>query len=195
MARTTLTPTVMNPQNAANLAALDLTALAAAGTAPSGTGTGNGVQFYNSPGQTWLVVSLGTTASTPTIAAGAISAAVTLNALTVSHISLLGPFYAAMYLSGTVQLVGVDFSSITNVLCAAVQMGSMFLSVHPHVAAKQNFELRIRFQMTTAQVARELTSVISANLAVLGADAEAELWSLVPPVRLSEEAQRESRAD
>lgn len=126
MARTTLTPVLVSPQNSANLAALDLTALAALGVAPGGTGAGNGVQFYNSPGQTLLVVSLGTTVSTPTIAAGVISAAVALNALTVSHISVLGPFYSAMFLSGGQQMVGVDFSSVTNVLCTAAQLAGIF---------------------------------------------------------------------
>lgn len=126
MARTTLTPVLINPQNSGNLNALDLTALAALGVAPGGTGTGNGVQFFNSPGQTLLVVSLGSTASTPTIAAGVIAAAVTLNALTVNHISVLGNFYSAMFLAGGNDFVGVDFSSVTGVLCTAVQCAPVF---------------------------------------------------------------------
>jgi hypothetical protein len=125
MARTTLTPVILSPQSAANLSAANFTALAAAGTAPAGTGTGNGVQFYNSPGQTLLLVSVGTTVTTPTIAAGAISAAVTLNALTVSTLEVLGAFWSAMFLAGT-QNVAVDFSSITNILCRAVQLGSIY---------------------------------------------------------------------
>jgi hypothetical protein len=125
VARTTLTPVILNPQQASNLSAANFTALAAAGTAPAGTGTGNGVQFYNSPGQTLLLVSVGTTATTPTIAAGAISAAVTLSALTVSTLEVLGAFWSAMFLVGT-QNVGVDFSSVTNILCRAVQLGSIY---------------------------------------------------------------------
>jgi hypothetical protein len=125
MARTTLVPVLMPPQAAANLAALNLTAIAAAGVAPAGTGTGNGVQFPNSPGQTFLLVSVGTTVTTPTIATGAVSAAVTLNALTASVLATLGPFWSAMFLAGT-QLVGVDFSSVTNIKCVAVQLGAVY---------------------------------------------------------------------
>lgn len=125
MARTTLTPVVMAPQAAANLAAFNLTTVAAAGVAPAGTGAGNGVQFYNSPGQTLLLVSVGTTVTTPTIAAGAVSAAVVLTALVASDLATLGPFWSAMFLTGT-QLVGVDFSSITNIKCVAVQIGSVY---------------------------------------------------------------------
>lgn len=125
MARTTLTPVLMSPQQASNLAAFNLTSVAAAGTAPGGTGTGNGVQFYNSPGQTWLLVSVGTTVTTPTIAAGGISAAVTLNALTASALESLGPFWSAMFLAGT-QNVGVDFSSVTNIKCVAVQLAGIY---------------------------------------------------------------------
>jgi hypothetical protein len=125
VARTTLTPVLWTPNSAANLAASNLTTLAAAGVAPAGTGTGNGVQFYNSPGQTFLLVSVGTTATTPTIAAGAVAAAVTLNALAVSALSVLPAFWSAMFLAGT-QNVGVDFSSVTNIKCVAVQMAGIY---------------------------------------------------------------------
>jgi hypothetical protein len=126
VARVTLSPVTLNPQQASNLAAQNLTSLAAAGIAPSGTGAGNGVQFFNSPGQTLLLVSVGTTATTPTIVAGTVSAAVVLTALTVSTLEVLGPFYAAMFLSLTTQMVAVDFSSITNILCTAVQLAGIY---------------------------------------------------------------------
>lgn len=126
MARTLLTPQLINPQNAANLTAFNVTTVAAAGVAPAGTGTGNGVQFFCSPGQTLLLVSLGSTPSTPTIAAGAVSAAFTLNPLVVNDLSILGSFYSAMFLPGGGQLVGVDFSSITNVKCVALQLAGIY---------------------------------------------------------------------
>lgn len=125
MARATLVPVVMAAQNAANLASLNLTTAAAAGTAPSGTGTGNGVQFPNSPGQTFLLVSVGGTATTPTIAVGAVSAAVTLTALTINDLSVIGPFWSAMFLTGTVT-VGVDFSSVTSIKCVAIQLAGVY---------------------------------------------------------------------
>jgi hypothetical protein len=122
--RLTLTPVVLTPNNAANLAAANFTALAAAGHAPSGTGTGNGVQFPFSPGQTFLLVSVGSTATTPTIAAGLISAAVTLNALAVSALAVLPSFYSAMLMANG--MVGVDFSSVTGVLCTAIQLAGVY---------------------------------------------------------------------
>lgn len=125
MARTTLAPVLLSPQNAASLSAANLTTLAAAGTAPGGTGTGNGVQFYNSPGQTWLLVSVGATATTPTIAAGYLAAAVTLNALTINDLAAIGPFYSAMFLTGTTD-AGVDFSSVTSIKCVAIQLAGIF---------------------------------------------------------------------
>ena len=125
MARTVLTPVLMPPQQASNLNALNLTTIAAAGSAPGGTGTGNGVQFPNSPGQTFLLVSLGSTAATPTIAAGGIAAAVTLNALVINDLSVLGPFWSAMFLAGTVS-VGVDFSAVTSVKCVAIQLAGVY---------------------------------------------------------------------
>lgn len=125
MARTVLTPVLMSPQQASNLAALNLTTIAAAGVAPGGTGIGNGVQFANSPGQTWLLVSVGATATTPTIAVGGVAAAVTLSALAINDLSAIGPFWSAMFLPGT-QLVGVDFSSVTTIKCVAVQLAGIY---------------------------------------------------------------------
>jgi hypothetical protein len=132
MARTTLTPTILQAPNSANLTAANLTALAAAGTAP-GVGAGNGVQFVNYPSQTFLLVSVGATATTPTVAVGATlygqaSAGIVMNALTVTTVTLLGPFYSSIefLVPGTSGVIGVDFSSATSILCACIQFTGVF---------------------------------------------------------------------
>ncbi|MGA2412703.1 MAG: hypothetical protein ABSG46_20260 [Candidatus Binataceae bacterium] len=126
MARTILTPTLLT----ADSTAANLNTLATAGVAPGGTGAGNGVQFTNVPGQTFLLVQLGTTASTLTVNIGATlfglaATAFSVGPLTVSTLSLLGPFHSALDQAGTSQ-VAVDFSSVTNVLCVVLQASGVY---------------------------------------------------------------------
>jgi hypothetical protein len=126
MARTTLTPTLLT----ADQAAANLTALAAAGVAPGGTGAGNGVLFTNyGPGQTLLLVSVGSTATTFTVAVGSTlfnQAATGFSVVgTVSALNLLGPFHSALDQQGTSQ-VAVDFSNVTSVLCAVLQLSGVY---------------------------------------------------------------------
>jgi hypothetical protein len=132
MARVTLTPLILPAQNALNLAAANLTTLAAAGVAP-GVGAGNGVQFTNFPGQTVLLVSTAGTPTTPTIVIGATlygqaATGVAMTALAATALSLLGPFYsvAELQLAGTSGLSAVDFSSATAVLCVALQLSGVY---------------------------------------------------------------------
>jgi hypothetical protein len=131
VARTSLTPVILQPQSASNLTPANLTTLASGGTAPGGTGAGNGVQFVNYPGQTFLLVSMGSTASTATVAIGATlygqPAAGVPVPLTISALNLLGPFYSAaeQALIGTSGLIGIDFSSVTAVLCAVLQFAGV----------------------------------------------------------------------
>jgi len=129
MARATINPTIFGAQTALNLAAQNITALAAAGTAP-GVGAGNGVQFMNFPGQTLLLVSVGVTVTTPTIAIGTTlygqaSAGIVMSALTASALSIIGPFFSVeeLQLAGTSGLIAVDFSSATSILCSVIQLG------------------------------------------------------------------------
>jgi hypothetical protein len=120
MARTLLTATLLTPDSAA----ANLTAIAAAGTAPSASGAGNGVTLPNYPGQSFLLVSVGTTATTATVQIGTTEfgqgATGFSVALTVSALNLLGPFHTAMDQVGGI-LVAVDFNNTTAVLCAALQ--------------------------------------------------------------------------
>jgi hypothetical protein len=132
MARTGLTPVILAAQNASNLLPANFTTLASGGTAPGSTGAGNGVQFTNFPGQTLLLISVGATACTATIAVGATlygqPAAGFVVPLVLSSLNVLGPFYSAaeINLIGTSGLIGVDFSSVTAILCAAVQLAGVY---------------------------------------------------------------------
>jgi hypothetical protein len=130
MARTLLSAQLVQPQSSSNLAALNLTTLAAAGVAPAGTGAGNGVQFTNYPGQTTLLVSTSGTATTPTIVIGSTlygqaATGIVMTALATTALSLLGPFYSVEQIPpGGPQIPGIiaiDFSSVTGVLCLVLQ--------------------------------------------------------------------------
>jgi hypothetical protein len=132
MARVSLTPVIVPAASATNLTGVNLTAAAAAGVAPGGVGSGNGVQFTNFPGQTFLIVSVGLTATTPTVVIGATlygqaSTGIVMSALTVSALSLLGPFFSAGNLQGpgVAGLAAVDFSSVTTILCTALQLSGV----------------------------------------------------------------------
>jgi hypothetical protein len=126
MARVQLTPITQG----ADSIATNLTAAGAAGVAPGGAGAGNGVQFTNFPGQTILLVSVGTTPTTLTVVIGSTLFGVAatgfpVGPLTASAISIVGPFHTALDQPGT-QLVAVDFSAVTNILCVAVQLAGVF---------------------------------------------------------------------
>jgi hypothetical protein len=134
MARVTLTPTILAAQSLSNAVAANFTTLAAAGSAPSGTGVGNGVQFANFPGQTLLLISTGAaTTAAPQVVVGTTLYGQAASPITFtlgsSAINVAGPFYSAteLQLAGTSGLVAVDFlTSITNILCAAVQLSGVY---------------------------------------------------------------------
>ncbi|MHB1956711.1 MAG: hypothetical protein ACYCOU_23550 [Sulfobacillus sp.] len=126
MARVLLTPSML----AADSSAANLTALAAGGVAPGGVGAGNGVQFTNYPGQTFLLISVGTTVTTLTVVIGATlfgqaATSFSVGPLTASTLALVGPFHSALDQVGTSQ-VAVDFSSVTNILCAVLQASGVY---------------------------------------------------------------------
>lgn len=115
MALLTLTPVALpKAQGVLNVTAL-LTAL----------GTNTGVSFYNS-GREMLVVSMGTTASTPdsdifqTIQ-GATVGSVSAGTLALSAINMMGPWSSQFDTTTGSQLVEVDFSSSAGVYVALVQ--------------------------------------------------------------------------
>ena len=125
MARTLLSATLLT----ADSTSANLTAIAAAGTAPPGTGAGNGVLVTNFPGQSFLLVSVGGTATTATVTIGSTlfgqGAASFSVVLATAALSLLGPWHSALDQSGT-QQVGIDFNNVTAVLCAALLASGVF---------------------------------------------------------------------
>jgi hypothetical protein len=109
---TNLTPGGLSPTN--------LSALLAA------LGSNTGVTFPNS-GREILVVSLGTTATTPTSQIGTTVQGQPVTgesggALTVSVISVLGPYPSQFNKQDGTNTVEVDFSSQTNVSVALVRV-------------------------------------------------------------------------
>jgi hypothetical protein len=123
MARTALTSTVL----AADSVATSLTALMGS---PGTTGAGNGVTFPNVTGQTLLaILSTGTTTTLSVIVGttlfgqAATSFSVVLPATAGTYV--VGPFHSSMDIVGSI-LVAVDFSSVTGITVAAVQLQGVY---------------------------------------------------------------------
>jgi hypothetical protein len=128
MARTLITPTIVPALTA-------FTITGNTGTSPGASGTGNGIQFTNYPGQTFVLVNNGATA-----ASGQITVAVGLTILgepitaynigvgtgiPVSTQWLLGPFYSAFDQPATSQ-IGIDFAtSVAALTCTVLQMAGV----------------------------------------------------------------------
>jgi hypothetical protein len=130
MARTNLTPTILAADNAvSNLTTLLTTAGNANALVPA-TGSGNGVQFTNIPGQTQIGFSLGSTACTATVQVGmaglpGLSTTTYSITLPVSSLSFIGGFHSILSQAGT-QIVAIDFSSATALVVALFQEPAVY---------------------------------------------------------------------
>jgi hypothetical protein len=128
MARVILAPQILQANG-------QFTLTGAAGVAPGGSGAGNGVQFTNFPGQTFLLVINGATLASGqiTVAVGATIlgeafAAYNIGVSTGIPVStqwLLGPFPSAFDQPATNQ-IGVDFAtSVAALTCIALQLAGI----------------------------------------------------------------------
>jgi hypothetical protein len=125
MARALITPTIVPVLS-------QFTVTGNAGTAPGGTGVGNGILFTNYPGQTFVLVNNGATAASGQITV-AIGATLLGEAFTsynlgigtgipVSTQWLLGPFPSAFDQAATSQ-IGIDFAtSVAALTCSVLQL-------------------------------------------------------------------------
>lgn len=125
MARTQISPTVLAADNAvSNITTLVTTAGNANALVPS-TGSGNGVQFTNIPGQSMVFFSLGATACTLTVQVGmagvpGLSTTTYSIALPTSAISSIGGFHSILHQAGT-SIIAIDFSANTSLVVALLQ--------------------------------------------------------------------------
>jgi hypothetical protein len=125
VARTSITPVVLNSDNAvSNLTSLLTTAGNSKALVP-GSGAGNGIVFTNIPGQIFLGISLGSTASTATVQVGmnslpGLSATTYTVTIPTSAISWFAGFHSVVNQPGSLQ-VQIDFSSVTNLVVALFQ--------------------------------------------------------------------------
>jgi hypothetical protein len=131
VARSVITPTLLTADSTfENLTGLVASANGTTAVTPT-SGAGNGVLFTNyGPGSSLLLVGLGTTATTLTVVIGTTlfgnsATSFSVGPLTISTLSIVGPFHSALDQGGTSQ-VAVDFSSATNVICAVLQLAGVY---------------------------------------------------------------------
>lgn len=121
MARTTITPTVLNADGGVPTAA----GTAATGFTQVSTGAGNGVTFSNIPGQTLLMLG-GTTNGTCTVLIGQTVLGQAITSFTVpvtltpfAPLAVIGPFHSVLDAVGSAN-VSVDFTFANTVPFAGV---------------------------------------------------------------------------
>jgi hypothetical protein len=128
MARVLVTPTIIPALG-------QFTVTGNAGSSPGGIGAGNGIQFTNIPGQTFVLINNGATAASGQILI-AIGATIFGEAFTsyncgvgtgipISTQWLIGPFYSAFDQPATNQ-IGVDFTtSVAALTCTVLQLAGV----------------------------------------------------------------------
>jgi hypothetical protein len=132
MARSSVTPTLLSPDSVLeNLTGLVASANGTTSVTPGATGAGNGVTFPNFPGQTLFVVSNGATPTTLTVIIGSTlfgqsATSYSVGPTSATTINLVGPFHSALEASGSSNLIAIDFSSVTGVIVACLQLTGVY---------------------------------------------------------------------